>query len=200
MTSVLDDWPTPPGGWTDGGAGRRPPADPEGEPSWLEVPRQTEFVDGSMIFMAPQMRFHERIMYGLRTVLNAQVPGDVVAVCRMDVKLGGHRRTCPDVCLVDDLAAADDSRTFYLPEEVQLIIEVVSPETERADREIKPRHYAAAGIPHFWRLESSGSRPFVYSFGLDPTTGAYQVTGVHHSRMTVDTPFPLDIDLERLPR
>ncbi|ETK31773.1 Uma2 family endonuclease [Microbispora corallina] len=198
MTSLLDDWPHPrSGGCGDDDGGPQASDDGEGE---LGVLRHAELVDGSMIFMAPQMRFHERMLYGLRTVLNAQAPGDVVAVSRMDVRLGRHRRTCPDVSLVDDLAAADDARTYYLPEEVRLIIEVVAPETEEPDRDVKPRHYAAAGIPHFWRVENSGNRPFVYSYDLDAATGAYQVTGIHHSRMTVDAPFPIDIDLERLPR
>jgi Uma2 family endonuclease len=198
MPSVLDDWPNPrPEGCASGRSDRTPPAEIDGE---LDVLRHSELVDGSLIFMAPQMRFHERILYGLRTALNSQVPGDVVAVSRMDVKLGRQGRTCPDVCLVDDLAAADDTRTFYLPEEVRLIIEVVSPESELPDRELKPKHYAAAGIRHFWRVENTGNRPFIYSYNLDDTSGIYQVTGIHHTRMTVDTPFPIDIDLERLPR
>lgn len=91
--------------------------------------------------------------YGLRTALNAQVPGDLVAVSRMDVLLGPDRRARPDVSLVDDLAASDDRRTCYLAEEVRLVIEVVGPDAAGSDRDMRPRHYAAAGIP-----TSGGSR------------------------------------------
>ncbi|GAB3905974.1 hypothetical protein GCM10027612_76450 [Microbispora bryophytorum subsp. camponoti] len=128
--------------------------------------------------------------YGLRTALNAQVPGDLVAVSRMDVLLGPDRRARPDVSLVDDLAASDDGRTCYLAEEVRLVIEVVSPDSAASDRDLRPRHYAAAGIPHFWRVESTDFRPFVYSFELDADGAGYQVTGVHHTRLTVDSPSP----------
>ncbi|MEU8279462.1 Uma2 family endonuclease [Microbispora bryophytorum] len=83
---------------------------------------------------------------------------------------------------------------------MRLVIEVVSPDSAASDRDLRPRHYAAAGIPHFWRVESTDFRPFVYSFELDADGAGYQVTGVHHTRLTVDSPFPITIDLDRLPR
>ncbi|WP_432866026.1 Uma2 family endonuclease [Microbispora rosea] len=200
MTSVLDDWLQPrPGGGAGGVSDRfsrlRPPAAErrDGED-------RAEHPDAGLIPTSPQTRFHERMTYGLRTVLNAQVPGDLVAVSRMDVLLGPDRRARPDVSLVDDLAASDDRRTCYLAEEVRLVIEVVGPDSAEPDRDMRPRHYAAAGIPHFWRVESTDFRPFVYSFELDADGAGYQVTGVHHARLAVDSPFPITIDLDRLPR
>ncbi|MEU8174699.1 Uma2 family endonuclease [Microbispora hainanensis] len=161
---------------------------------------EDDHLDAGLISSGPQTRFRERMAYGLRTALNAQVPGDLVAVSRMDVLLGPDRRARPDVSLVDDLAASDDRRTCYLAEEVRLVIEVVGPDAAESDRDMRPRHYAAAGIPHFWRVESTGFRPFVYSFELDADRTGYQMTGVHHGRLSVDSPFPIAIDLERLPR
>ncbi|GGO22526.1 Uma2 family endonuclease [Microbispora bryophytorum] len=197
MTSVLDDWLQPrqgggAGGVSDRFSRLRPPA--------AAAERRDGEDDAGLIFTGPQTRFHERMTYGLRTALNAQVPGDLVAVSRMDVLLGPDRRARPDVSLVDDLAASDDGRTCYLAEEVRLVIEVVSPDAAASDRDLRPRHYAAAGIPHFWRVESTDFRPFVYSFELDADGAGYQVTGVHHTRLTVDSPFPITIDLDRLPR
>src|SRR3954447_22283401 len=113
MTSVLDDWPYPP----SDERGLRPA--PGGGP---DVRPQAELVDGILVSTAPQRRFHERLLYGLRTALNAQAPGDVIAVTRMDVMLGARRRTCADVALVDDLAAADDDRSCYWADEVRLVI------------------------------------------------------------------------------
>jgi Uma2 family endonuclease len=37
--------------------------------------------------------------------------------------------------------------------DVDLVVEVVSPESERRDRVIKPEEYAAAHIPEFWLVE-----------------------------------------------
>ncbi|MFE9669876.1 Uma2 family endonuclease [Microbispora bryophytorum] len=210
MTSVLDDWLQPrqgggAGGVSDRFSRLRPPAAErrDGEESGLEDDADHPGADhpgAGLISTGPQTRFHERMTYGLRTALNAQVPGDLVAVSRMDVLLGPDRRARPDVSLVDDLAASDDGRTCYLAEDVRLVIEVVSPDSAASDRDLRPRHYAAAGIPHFWRVESTDFRPFVYSFELDADGAGYQVTGVHHTRLTVDSPFPITIDLDRLPR
>ncbi|MBX6382949.1 MAG: Uma2 family endonuclease [Microbispora sp.] len=196
MTSVLDDWLQP---RPEGGAGgisdrlsrlRPAPGERDGGAG----------ADPGLVPTAAQTRFHERVTYGLRTALNTQVPGDLVAVSRMDILLGPQRRARPDVSLVDDLAAADDRRTCYLAEEVRLVVEVVGPDSADRDRDVWPRYYAAAGIPYFWRVESTEGRPFVYSFALGADGAGYQVTGVHHTRLTVDVPFPIDIDLERLPR
>jgi len=215
MTSVLDDWLQPrPGGGAGGVSDRlsrlRPLADerrdgeddadhPDADHPDAGRPG-ADHPDAGLIPSGPQTRFRERMTYGLRTALNAQVPGDLVAVSRMDVLLGPDRRARPDVSLVDDLAASDDRRTCYLAEEVRLVIEVVGPDEAGSDRDMRPRHYAAAGIPHFWRVESTGFRPFVYSFELDADRTGYQMTGVHHARLSVDSPFPITIDLERLPR
>ncbi|GAB2443795.1 hypothetical protein GCM10027187_03860 [Streptosporangium sandarakinum] len=35
-----------------------------------------------------------------------------------------------------------------------------------------------------------------YVYELDPATGAYGLTGIHHGRLTVPVPFPIDIDLD----
>ncbi|MCT9933505.1 Uma2 family endonuclease [Planotetraspora sp. A-T 1434] len=198
MTSVLADWPyPPPGGWTADDLDLLPSDGPNGE---LDFFKHVELVDGALIFMSPQKRFHERVLYGLRTILNAQLPEKVVAVGQMDVKLGQRQRPCPDVSLVDSSAAEDDGRTYYLPEEICLVVEVVSPESEYRDREVKPQRYAAAGIPHFWRVENNDNRPVVYVYELDPATRTYAVTGIYHSRLAVEVPFPIEIDLDGLPR
>ncbi|WP_182899538.1 Uma2 family endonuclease [Microbispora sp. H10830] len=221
MTSVLDDWLQPrPGGGAGGVSDRLSrlrPAVGERRDGGVDADHSDDDhsdadhpdadhsdddqPDAGLIPTGPQTRFHERMTYGLRTALNAQVPGDLVAVSRMDVLLGPDRRARPDVSLVDDLAASDDRRTCYLAEEVRLVIEVVGPDSAASDCDVRPRHYAAAGIPHFWRVEESADfRPFVYSFVLDADGAGYQVTGVHHTRLAVDAPFPIAIDLERLPR
>ncbi|MGR6998893.1 Uma2 family endonuclease [Yinghuangia aomiensis] len=38
-------------------------------------------------------------------------------------------------------------------DDVVLVVEIASPSTRVADRKMKPSLYAAAGIPHYWRLE-----------------------------------------------
>jgi Uma2 family endonuclease len=150
--------------------------------------------------MAPQRRFHERVARGLRTRLNEQAPEHLFAVGRMDVKLGHRTRPCPDLLLIDRTVADDYDRTFYRPEEVHLVIEVVSPESEERDRKYKPPRYAEAGIAHCWRVEENNGKPVAYVYELDPASRTYALTGIHRGKLSVPVPFPIDVDLDALPR
>ncbi len=86
-------------------------------------------------------------------------------------------------------------QTAYRPTDVVLVVEVVSPDSEDRDRDVKPRKYASAGIHHFWRVENDDGRPVVYVYQLDLSTGTYAVAGIHHDRLKLTVPFDLDIDL-----
>lgn len=83
---------------------------------------------------------------------------------------------------------------------MHLVIEVVSPESEARDRKLKPARYAEAGIPHLWRVEEHDGGAVVYVYELDPATRTYTPTGIHHGKLDVPVPFPINIDLDGLPR
>ncbi|GAA0353938.1 Uma2 family endonuclease [Actinoallomurus spadix] len=198
VTSALEYWPSPPPwGWTADDMDHLPPEGPNGEPDFFQ---HVELIDGALVFMSPQKRFHDYVIHGLRVSLSAQVPPHLFTLSEMDVKLGHRMRPCPDVLVIDAAAADDLDRTFYTPDEVHLVVEVVSPESEERDRKLKPARYAEAGIAHFWRVEDDGGRPVVYVYELDPATRTYAVTGIHHGKLSVPVPFPIDIDLDDLPR
>jgi Uma2 family endonuclease len=198
VTSALEYWPAPPPwGWTADDLDHLPTEGPNGEPDFF---KRVELIDGALVFMSPQKRFHERVIHGLRVSLNDQAPDHLAALGQMDVKLGHRMRPCPDVLVIDAAAADDDNRTFYRPAEVHLVVEVVSPESEDRDRKTKPPRYAEAGIAHFWRVEDHQNKPVVYVYELDPATKAYALTGIHHGRLEVPVPFPIDIDLDTLPK
>ncbi|WP_182872889.1 Uma2 family endonuclease [Microbispora sp. H10670] len=185
----------PPGEWTADDLDHLPTEGPNGEPDLFT---HVELIDGALVLAAPQRRLHQRLIQGLIERLDAQAPAALAAVHRMDVKLGDRTRPCPDVMLIDTEAGADMSRTFYAPREVHLVVEIVSPESVERDRKLKPARYAEAGIPHFWRIEEHDGRPVVYVYERDPATGAYTPTGIHHGRLTVPVPFPIEVDLDQL--
>jgi Uma2 family endonuclease len=198
VTSALEYWPSPPPwGWTADDLDRLPSDGPNGEPDFF---KHVELIDGALVFMSPQKRFHERVIRCLTNSLNAQVPDHLTALMQMDVKLGHRMRPCPDVLVIDAAVADDGDRTSYSPGEVHLVVEVVSPESEERDRKTKPPRYAEAGIAHFWRVEENDGKPVVYVYELDPATRAYALTGIHHGKLSVPVPFAIDIDLDDLPR
>ncbi len=196
VSSALEYWPAPPPwGWTADDLDHLPSDGPNGEPDFF---KHVELIDGALIFMSPQRRFHECLIRGLTEGLDSQAPDRLAAVQQMDVKLGPRTRPCPDVMIIDAGAAADMARTCYEVPEVHLVIEIVSPESVERDRKLKPLRYAEAGIPHFWRVEENEGRPVVYVYERDPATGSYGLTGIHHGLLTVSVPFRIEIDLARL--
>ena len=196
IAAALHYWPSPPPwGWTADDLDLLPVDGPNGEPEFF---RRVELIDGVLTFGASQNRFHERVIRGLTNSLNAQAPDRSIATMRMDVELGPRMRLCPDVLLID-AAADDDDRTFFTPDEVRLLVEVTSPESEPRDRKFKPPRYAKAGIAHFWRVEENDGGPVVHVHELDPATKAYVITGIHHGKLSVPVPFQIDIDLDELP-
>ncbi len=74
-----------------------------------------------------------------------------------------------------------------------MVVEIVSPSTHAADRIIKPRLYAEAGIPVFWRLEIEKT-PHLIGFELRRGQYARVVTARAGESTTVPIPFPVAVD------
>ncbi|MEU0629686.1 Uma2 family endonuclease [Streptomyces sp. NPDC005989] len=180
------DYPVPPPqGWTADDLDRLP-----------DLPRRTELIDGSLVFMSPQTRFHMRAMRLLENSLLEQAPDDLDVFREFSVTLDSRNRPEPDVLVVPPGADMGPAQTSLRPEDVILAVEVAVEETADRDREVKPRKYAAAGVVHFWRVEAGADGlPIVYVYELDPALKAYTPTGIHHNKLKLDVPFPLEIDL-----
>jgi len=189
MTSEpLPDWfYPPPGGWTADDLDRLPPSAP-----------RFELIDGALVMRSPQTSFHSRVMRRLANAIEVAAPHHLWVEVEMTVRLGERQRPEPDVLVVD--APPRDDRTSYLPEEVVLVVEIVSEESAVRDRETKPLKYAKAGIRHFWRVEKENRAPVVHVYELDDTTGTYVPTGIHRDKLVVPVPFPMEIDLTTLYR
>ncbi|MEJ2856700.1 MULTISPECIES: Uma2 family endonuclease [unclassified Saccharothrix] len=195
MTADLQ-WPyVPVDGWTAADLDRLSPDGPGGA---LDALKHIELIDGELIIMSPQTKFHMLVVDGLRGELCRQTPDGLTADREMDVVLGERQRPCPDVSVVTETAAANLDRTYYLPDDVTMVVEVVSKSSEIRDRETKPRRYAQAGIKHYWRVENSDGQPVAYVYELDPATESYALTGIFHDRLKTAVPFPVDIDLGAL--
>jgi Uma2 family endonuclease len=195
--TVEHQWPyVPPDGWTAADLDHISPDGPGGE---FDALKHIELIDGELIITSPQTEFHRRVTGRLELALDRQAPDGLTATREMDVLLGPKQRPCPGVSVVTKAAAeADLSRTYYEPDDVMLVVEVVSKSSEIRDRETKPKRYAQAGIKHFWRIENSDGLPVVYVYELDPATSSYSLTGIFHNRLRTAVPFPVDIALDDL--
>lgn len=182
-------WPVPPeGGWTV-----------DHLLTLTDLPPHTELIDGSLVFVSPQKSFHTLAMYLLEAGLRSTVPEHLRVRREMTVVIDKRQGPEPDISVVRADAVCEGEETYYKVGDVVLAVEVVSPDSERRDRERKPQLYAQGGIPHFWRIErGEDGRPEAYVYQLDPATGAYASAGVHHDRLKLSVPFDIDIDLTEI--
>ncbi|MFJ8542830.1 Uma2 family endonuclease [Streptomyces sp. NPDC093586] len=162
-----------------------------------DLPPHTELIDGSLVFVSPQRRFHANVIDLLVWGLRAGLPADLRVSREMTTILDRHNGPEPDVSVIRAEAVTGPTQTSYKAEDVLLAVEVVSPDSESRDRTTKPQKYAAAGIPNFWRVEQGGTdgRPVVHVYELDPMTKAYVHVGMHRDRIKVEKPYVIDIDL-----
>ncbi|GAA4678591.1 Uma2 family endonuclease [Phytohabitans rumicis] len=130
------------------------PVTVEWTPEMLErLPRDYRYQvsEGNLIVSAAAMRpWHGdaqfRITHLLRSTGLEAYPECGVVIGR------GEIYDC-DVGVFRDRPAGNVA--YHPAREFELVIEVVSPDSRRADRVVKPQQYAAGGIPEFWRVEET---------------------------------------------
>ncbi|MFF2077014.1 Uma2 family endonuclease [Kitasatospora sp. NPDC058162] len=178
----------------------RPPAEgytAEDLDRLLDLPPHTELLCGSLVFSARQTLFHSEMVRRLDRQLGDQVPDMWEVWCRMGLRLDTRNRPEPDVMVVDSRACAGPDQTFWAPQDVLLVAEVVEEASAEWDRDVKPRKYADAGIRHFWRIELEHGQPVAHTYELDAASGGYVQSGTFRQRLTVRHPFLLDVTLSR---
>lgn len=186
--TALPDWMRPPRaeGWFAEDLDRLP-----------EAPRHTELIDGALVFMmSPQRWWHGEVVTDLTLALRAQAPDGFRVGREMTIRLDVRNRPEPD--LVVTTAPYDPDRTWFAPEDVKLVVEVVSPESAHRDRTVKLRKYAEAGIPHYWCIEDEDGAAVVHVYELDEPTGAYAPAGIFRKALQRPVPFEIGIDLDKL--
>jgi Uma2 family endonuclease len=93
------------------------------------------------------------------------------ALMDTDVVLAPRTVREPDVTRFRAGYQLDLNRAQFPATAVDLVVEIVSPESERRDRVVKPQEYAAAGILEMWIVERLPGDPedaLVTSYRLTP--------------------------------
>lgn len=166
-----------------------------------ELPSHTQLVDGALVFRARQSAYHSLTNSLLVDGLSRACPASLRVRREAIVVLGPGQAPEPDVLVVRAEAVTGLGVNRHAARDVVLVVETVAPDSAIRDRERKPQLYARAGIPHFWLVEEGARRrPVVHVHALDPELGAYVETGVHRDRLTLTTPFAVDIDLTAIDR
>jgi Uma2 family endonuclease len=144
---------------------------------YLALPEDTrcEIVDGVPRPMVRPNKVHREVQRQLANALEGSCPPEWAVSEEEVVTISAS----PAHARISDVMVyrADDDptgrRNHTAAPDVLLIVEVVSPNTQTADRYEKPGEYARAGIPAFWRIE------------LDPAIVVWThrlVDGVYHDQ------------------
>jgi Uma2 family endonuclease len=162
-----------------------------------ELCRRIEIVDGRVAFMASPSYEHQMIALNLWNALREKLPEGYGAVVDLDVRL---RDTPLLVRQPDVIVFRKDGRSGKAPlraDSVVLVAEVVSPGSVTVDRVDKPAEYAAAGIPHFWRLEQ-GFGLTLFAYELAANGSAYTAPASFDLRYVASKPFEINLDVQAL--
>ncbi|GAB2522217.1 Uma2 family endonuclease [Nocardia heshunensis] len=154
-----------------------------------------ELVDGVLV-VAPQPPRHQLAVWRLAAQLERALPRRVAAMARIELLIDeGSPPTVrvPDVLIVGGAAGAEHA-TRVRPADVLAAVEIVSPGSRRVDRVMKFAEYAAAGIEHYWLLETEDAlRLLTYRL----RDQQYVPTGEYTGQVALEVDgmtLPLDLD------
>ena len=169
------------------------------EEDFLALPedRRIELVDGGLLMSPSAGRAHQRLSFRLAGAFDAAVVPGFEVMEAVNVRVAPGRILIPDVVVVTDPGAQDATADAAA---VALVVEIVSPGSVAVDRAIKPPLYAAAGIPHYLRVEPGGGGVSATAHRL--TDGRYReiASAAPGERLRLLEPFPVELDLTCLAR
>jgi len=154
-----------------------------------------EIIDGSLIVSPTPSTTHQLVAGRLAALIREFAPDGADVVEAVGLQLNSGRLLIPDVVVAQSSALLGFQKAVS-PDDVHLVVEVVSPSNAAMDRVFKPQLYAAAGIRWMWRAELGPDG--VEIVVLDLADGA----AVEHSRsaglLQVEVPFAVEIPVDRL--
>ncbi|MGH3519832.1 MAG: Uma2 family endonuclease [Haloechinothrix sp.] len=168
---------------------------------WDRLPednsRRYELVEGVLI-VAPRPAYrHQRAVWRLAAQLEPQLPArwGVLADAEIAIDAGSPPTVrVPDVLVVPE-AAIGANWPRCTPEDAVLVVEIVSPGSERTDRTTKFAENAEVGIEHYWIVDLDGP----------PTLAAYRLIDGEYEQMAggsggveLASPVPITVNLDAL--
>ena len=111
-----------------------------------------ELVDGSLIMSPPPPLRHDNVSHALLRLLWATLGPDRVRKPDSGIVLDDGTFLIPDLIVLS--ASADLTGKGYRVEDVELVVEVVSPTNAANDLVLKRHVYARHGIGHYWLVDS----------------------------------------------
>ena len=146
--------------------------------AWVDEDTRAEWVDGKVVVMAPSNLEHQDLLDFINDLVKHHVRtrrlGRVYfapVLMRLPTRPSGRE---PDLLFVSN-EHADRLRETYVDGPADLVVEIVSPESDERDRGEKFVEYEGAGIPEYWLIDPLRQEAFFYQRGAD---GRYHLSPV----------------------
>jgi len=174
-------------------------AGPWTEQEWAALPEgmgRVELLDGALVVSPFPAVSHQRLVRNLARALEAAAPVGFEVFDGLNIRVGRDRIMIPDIVVLNEPGL---DAVIVEPDTVALVVEVTSPSNAWIDRLVKPDAYARAGIPYFLRvdLDHTGTELGATSYSL-ATNGFVASARAARGRLTLEGPFPVDLDLTAL--
>lgn len=152
-----------------------------------------ELIDGYFYDMASPTAVHQRISMALAASLYNYIRENggscEVFTAPFDVQLDCDEKTMvqPDISVV---CSPDRIREWGILGAPDLVMEILSPSTERKDRALKTMKYAAAGVREYWIVDPSSGSVIVHRFNPDVPAAFYSFeqeipVGIYEGELTI---------------
>lgn len=140
----------------------------------------TELIDGALVVRGSPKVNHQRAVFRLAKLIEAHMPGGEVFIAPTSVKLGDADYYQPDVLWVAENSACTVGEDG-LDGPPDLVVEVISPGTARADRGVKFQTYQRVGVREYWIVEPDHAFVEVWALRED----RYAQQGVYGANETI---------------
>ena len=156
--------------------------------TWDQEGVRAEWVAGEVVLVSPVRANHQYLMQFLYELIimfvRAHQLGKVLLapmLMRLPQRPSGRE---PDLMFIAT-AHADRIKETYVDGAADLVIEIVSPESEERDRATKFLEYEAAEIPEYWLVDPLRREAHFYLLGEDGRYHAHPVAadGLYRSRV-----------------
>ncbi len=138
--------------------------------AWADEDTLAEWVDGEIVPMSPASADHQRILRFLFHLVDAFVSvrqlGEVFLppfLMRLPSRPSGRE---PDLLFLAN-GHANRLKGAYLDGPADLVVEIVSPETDERDSSEKLREYEAGGVPEYWLIDPLRQVTSFHQLGAD---------------------------------
>lgn len=166
----------------------------------------TELQEGNLIVSPSSSPRHMIASGRLLLQVQSQLPDNLCAVQEVDIDLelapadqpGVVRR--PDLVVVDHKAIdrVDRDGGLLRASDVLIVVEIVSPGSQRLDHVVKRHEYADAGVGHYWIVDLDEPVTLLDCHLAGPL--GYADGGSITGTFTTTAPCPIRLELDRLLR